>query len=75
MDLDVSQDSFAFSDVVPPSHVSDLQSFSDLEFSDTEISLTESSRTLGPGAGNSEDAVAQNNWDCEEKNRQRYRYI
>ena len=40
MDVDISQDSFAFSDIVPPSHVSDLESFSDLEFSDTDSSLT-----------------------------------
>lgn len=35
MDFDFSRDSMAFSDIAPPSHVSELESFSDLELSDT----------------------------------------
>ena len=35
MDLNFSHDSFAFSDIAPPSHVSDLESFSDFDVSET----------------------------------------
>ena len=35
MEFDFSRDSVAFSDIAPPSHVSELESFSDLELSDT----------------------------------------
>ena len=75
MDLDVSQDSFAFSDVVPPSHVSDLQSFSDLEFSDSDTSFTESSHTHGSEEENNENASRAHSQDdrrSEEKGRERY---
>lgn len=34
MELDFSRDSVAFSDIAAPSHVSELESFSDFEFSD-----------------------------------------
>ncbi|XP_078367466.1 uncharacterized protein LOC144651409 isoform X2 [Oculina patagonica] len=42
MDLNFSQDSFAFSDIHPPSHVSGLESFSDFDASEcSEASFTE----------------------------------
>lgn len=77
MDLDVSQDSFAFSDVVPPSHVSDLQSFSDLEFSDSEISLSESSRSPHDSEEekkneNASTVHSQHGRQSREKGRERY---
>lgn len=42
MDLNFSQDSFAFSDIAPPSHVSGLESFSDFDASEcSETSFAE----------------------------------
>lgn len=42
MDLNFSQDSFAFSDIHPPSHVSGLESFSDFDASEcSEASFAE----------------------------------
>lgn len=42
MDLNFSQDSFAFSDIVAPSHVSGLESFSDFDASEcSEASFAE----------------------------------
>lgn len=42
MDLNFSQDSFAFSDIAPPSHVSGLESFSDFDASEcSEASFAE----------------------------------
>ena len=42
MDLNFSQDSFAFSDIHPPSHVSGLESFSDFDTSEcSEASFAE----------------------------------
>lgn len=42
MDFDFSQDSFAFSDIAPPSHVSGLESFSDFDASEcSEASFAE----------------------------------
>lgn len=42
MDLDFSQDSFAFSDIAPPSHVSGLESFSDFDASEcSEVSFAD----------------------------------
>ena len=42
MDLNFSQESFAFSDIAPPSHVSGLESFSDFDASEcSETSFAE----------------------------------
>ena len=42
MDLNFSQESFAFSDIAPPSHVSGLESFSDFDASEcSEASFAE----------------------------------
>lgn len=42
MDLNFSQESFAFSDIAPPSHVSGLGSFSDFDASGcSEVSFAE----------------------------------
>lgn len=42
MDLNFSQESFAFSDIAPPSHVSGLESFSDFDASEcSEVSFAE----------------------------------
>ncbi|XP_068724654.1 centrosomal protein of 192 kDa-like isoform X2 [Montipora capricornis] len=42
MDLDFSQESFAFSDIAPPSHVSGLESFSDFDASEcSEVSFAD----------------------------------
>ena len=53
MDLNFSQDSFAFSDIAPPSHVSGLESFSDFDASEcSETSFAEILANKGIGGNN-----------------------
>ena len=55
MDLDFSQESLAFSDIAPPSHVSGLESFSDFDASEcSEVSFAE----VVPSKGEGKDGVA-----------------
>ena len=55
MDLDFSQESLAFSDIAPPSHVSGLESFSDFDASEcSEVSFAE----VVPKKGEGKDGVA-----------------
>lgn len=54
MDLDFSQESLAFSDISPPSHVSGLESFSDFDASEySEVSFAE----VVPNKGEGKDGV------------------
>lgn len=57
MDLNFSQDSFAFSDIAPPSHVSGLESFSDFdvsECSETSFAAIEANKSV---EGNNETGL------------------
>ena len=58
MDLNFSQDSFAFSDIAPPSHVSGLESFSDFDASEcSEVSFAEIEANKGI-EGNNETCLS-----------------
>ena len=73
MDLNFSQDSFAFSDIAPPSHVSGLESFSDFDASEcSEASFAETEANKGVEGNNDtclngEDGIQANGFLKKDK--------